>query len=194
MRSSLTSSIFIALAITVGCQPLPRAPRGGDVTLLPSAGLTELQPNDIAIPPIEVASKSIQAPDLTIRTAFQRALVQRRYAPLSLESVDRRVVDASYQPGNLREDAVLQIIVHRWDESHWESSRDIFADIEVRLIDAAHPEKAPLWGGRLEQKLRGYPYETQVTNRQTLIQVLCDDYASEVLGALPTRSTSPEAP
>ena len=68
------------------------------------------------------------------------------------------------------------------------------ADVEVRLVDAARPEGEPLWAGRLEQKLRGYPYANQYTNQNALIQRLCDDYAAEVLGALPARKASPERP
>ena len=199
MRSPLLFPILVALSTGTlagsflgACQPLPPAPRGLDVTVLPSEGLEDRQPNDVAIPPIELQDPGIKAPDLALRIAFQRALVQRHYAPLSLESVDRRVVDASYQPGNLREDAVLQVLVHRWDASHWDSSRDIFADVEVRLVDATRPDGEPLWAGRLEQKLRGYPYASRYTNQAALIQRLCDDYAADVLGALPARAASPQ--
>ncbi len=133
---TVLSGCLAAGIVSLGCQQLPPEPPGHDVQVLASAGLEQANPNDIAIAPIRLGEPTIHAPEQLLREAFQKALLKRRYSPLALEAVDRRVVNASYDAGDLREDAVMEITVQRWATGFWNATDEIDASVEVRLIDA----------------------------------------------------------
>jgi hypothetical protein len=190
MRPLVTVACLVSLAL--GCQDLPHRPRGHDVQVVGAQGLSQVNPNDIAIAPVEVADADAVVPEQELRTAFQKALIERRYSPLALEEVDRHVIDAAYRAGELREDAVLQIVIDRWDTSLWNTSDQIDAAVSVRLLDARGTAGAPLWEAKLERILHAYEAPGGSTSTLPVLQRICDRFAGDLLAALPLRQAVPE--
>ncbi len=190
MRPLTTLACLGLLAL--GCQDLPSRPRGHDVQVIGTQGLSQANPNDIAIAPLEIADADALVPEPELRTAFQKALIQRRYSPLALEAVDRQVIDAAYRPGDLREDAVLQIVIERWDTSLWNTSDQIDAAVSVRLLDARGTTGSPLWEAKLERILYGYEAPGSSVSSVPTLQRICDRFAGDLMAALPLREAVPE--
>jgi hypothetical protein len=188
------SALIGSLAATLflfGCQQLPAKPRGQDVQVVSAGELEKANPNDIAIAPIRLAEPTLHVPEQLLREAFQHALLQRRYSPLALEAVDRRVIDASYKPGELREDAVLEITVERWKSGPWNATDQIDASVGARLVDARDSGGAVLWEGKLDRVLRGMEVTGPYGAEPATLGRLCDLLAADLLAALPPRSTGP---
>ncbi len=141
--------LLLGLFLAAGCQELPKVP-GKNVDELYRGGLESVQPADVVVAPVLNESSSNRTPQQAMRQAFQTALVKRRYSPLALEYVDRRVVEAAYTPGALQEDAVLQVTIREWDMSRWDSHGEVGATVEAWMLAADGTE---LWGGRLTRKL-----------------------------------------
>lgn len=178
------------VALASGCRTVPTVP-GAGVQVLYSGTLQEVRPVDVVVAPVENASGSSEVPAEALRAAFGRNLVKRRYSPLALPYVDRQVVEASYTPGSLREDAVLQIVVQRWDTSLWESKGAIDVSVEAWMLDAAQPGRAELWGGRLEERLMLQQELSSFGSQTALFDVVAERIATRILEAMPPRPVGP---
>jgi len=192
MRASLTSLLALVLpsALLIGaCHSVP--PRYGDsVRPLASQGLQEANPNDVVVMPV-VYEAMASAPDELLREAFHGQLPIKRYAPVSLDYTDSRAVAASYMPGACDEDAVLEIVIHRWDSDLWKLRSALDVDIEVRILDAAGQQGLPLWAARLDQRFDfGGKGQTFASERQRM-RFACDAIARELLADLPARRAEP---
>lgn len=181
----------LAALCAAACQQLPE-PKGRDVRVLEVGRLEQVNPNDIVVAPLQIASEeALSLPEQKIRAAFVSALVRRRYAPLALEYVDGGVVEASYRTGLLDEDAVCQIVVHNFDDDLWTVRRALVVDLELRMIDPADPIGEPLWAGRLEGRFDFVDEAIQYTTDTAQYQASLEHIAQELLAAMPARRTEP---
>ena len=209
MSQSLRLLIGAALVAVVaaGCQTTPRLP-GRDVDVLtPGSALAERNPVDIAVAPVVTTEDARTAPTTLLRRATRRALVRRRYSPLSddlvMEAIPRTIeasadlsggsftVDAGYVPGRLGEDAIFELNVYRWDDSAWRVRNRVMVGIEGRMIDPSDPMGTPLWDGRLERVIDVSSQLNPAMVGDRALGVLCDEVMRELLARMPARS--PEA-
>ena len=174
--------------LTAACEALPEPP-GLHVEQLYSGRLEQVQPMDVVIAPVIDESGHKRVPIGELRQAFQVALLKRRYTPLALEYVDRRVVEAAYRPGSLQEDAVLEITVRDWDLSRWDSAREITVEVEAWMLLAE--DGSQLWGGRLSRTL---DLALERDRHETDVQALrlgCELIAGELMEVMPARTPRP---
>lgn len=184
-----------ALAWLVGglapaCHVTPDPPQRY-VEVLYRGTLEEAQPNDVVVPPVQNTSGEPQVPEGVLRAAFVRTLAKRRYAPLALEYVDRQVIEASYPPGSLGEQAVLQVEVRKWDTSRFSSHAVIDVEIEAWMLDADQPGRAELWGARIARSIDLSTDTARYASARLLFESVCDDLAADLLEAMPARSPQP---
>ncbi len=152
--------------------------------------LSTVRPVEVVVPPIRDATGDGTLPLAELRAAFQRGLVQRRYTPLALAFVDNNigVAEASYRPGALGEQAVLDVTVTGWDLSRWRSHATLTVDIDIWMLDATDPDLAKaLWGGHvtrevdLSRERSNYLSDEELTRRALAVAV------EGILASLPPR-------
>jgi hypothetical protein len=178
-----------AASLLVGCQTQPRI-IGAKVQVQPEGRLAAVNPSDIAIAPVENLSPSPGVPELDLRRAVSTFLPRKRYSPLRLENVDGAVVGvspATYKPGTLREDAVLELTVHAWDDTLWDLRRTLTVDIEARLVESAGQGGPALWTGRLSQRFDLTSAHSETGSGALLMRPACDRIIEELLAPLPSR-------
>lgn len=196
MTSATGSRLAAALApltvclgfVFAGCQSLPEPP-GRNVQELYHGTLEDARPMDVVVAPIIDLSLDGGVPELELRQAFQRNLIKRRYSALALPYTDRRVVNASYKPGALEEDAILQVTIREWDLSRWDSNSELSVKVEAWMLSSA--DDVELWGGLLEKT---FYLEREVRNRATQKGVLketAEEIARELLEVMPARTPQP---
>ncbi len=182
--SRRTSWIALACAATLAaCNELPRR-RGESVE--------KRNPIDLVVAPVENATGDKSVPLASLREAFQKGLVRRRYTPLALEYVDRKVVDAAYTPGSLKEEAVLQVTIEAWDKTLLDTRGALLVKAHARLIDAENPTNGQLWGGFIDHRFDLEAEREQFSTEAALLDYACGRIAEEVLAALPARNTGPD--
>jgi len=196
IRSILASrrSSLLALACAaslVACNELPHR-RGESVQTVSSGKLEKRNPIDLVVAPVENASGDASVPIVALREAFQKGLVRRHFSPLALDYVDRKVVDAAYTPGSLKEEAVLQITVESWDASLLDTRGALVVKAHVRLIDAENPTNGQLWGGFLDHRFDLESVREKFSTQEQLLAYACAQIADEMLAALPARSGGPD--
>ncbi|MFT4538847.1 MAG: hypothetical protein ACI841_003389 [Planctomycetota bacterium] len=189
---TLASFLALSACVAVGCQQIPHR-YGRNVVVLPSGGLPDASPSDIVVAPVIIADASNMGdvPEEALRAAFQRFLPLRRYTPLALDYVDERAVEASYTHGACDEEAVIEIVIHRWDDTFWDSRGTIDAVVEARFVDATGTYSQPLWAGRLEQVMNAGGSRESHSSSDRLISAVCDEVARELLEDLPARKVEP---
>jgi len=189
LLSARPLAAVVLAALCAGCHNLPDRP-GANAEQLLRGTLESTRPIDVAVAPVVNRSGSEGVPLADLRQAFHAGLVKRRYSPLALEYVDRHVVEASYAPGAVDEDAVLRVEVTVWDASRWKSHGVLAVEIEAWMLDARDGGN-PLWGGRLTRKLslaqdrKGYATEAMH------LREISADLAQELLEVLPARAARP---
>lgn len=201
------AAVISALTLTA-CQTTPRI-KGRDTQVLAQGRLAALNPTDIAVAPVILASADISAPVDHIRRGAQYSLATRLYSPLSADIVDQSIgggvdagpltftpgtVNASYVPGDLAEDAVLEIFVERWDSTNWDIRRSVDVAIEVRMIDPRDPTGPELWAARIDRK---FDFTSSIETRiggSKATQVACNKIFRELMAKLPVRDTTVESP
>jgi len=179
----------LALLVGAACQDLPTIP-GDDVQVLQVGALESLNPGDVVVVPVQTAVEGMKVPELQLRKAVSGALASRRYSPLDLAFVDSRLVEASHAFGSLGEEAVCQIIVHKWSERLWTTGRALEVDVELRMIDPSTPDGPVLWAGRLPTRI-DVTAEESTMNPQQLYRFAIAKMADELVAAMPRRVTRP---
>lgn len=200
------AAVISALTLTA-CQTTPRI-KGRDTQVLAQGRLAALNPSDIAVAPVILASADIKAPVEYIRRGAQYGLATRLYSPISTEIIDQSLgegmdngpvsftpgtIQASYVPGDLAEDAVLEIYIERWDTTNWDIRRNVDVAIEVRMIDPRDPTGPELWAARLD---KNFDFTSTIETRTTgakATQAACDRIFRELLAKLPVRDTTPRS-
>ena len=164
--------------------------------MLAGTGLEDLNPGDVAVAPVVVHMEDESqrhrdaVPQWGLREAMQRALVRRRYSPLSLDFVDSRVVNASYGAGDVGEQAVCESLVHAWSERYWSTERQLDVDVEVRMVDpSAAAGSTPLWAARMDGMV-GLNSITNYTSEEALRAAILDEIALELMARMPARNLS----
>ena len=177
----------LAFVLVAGCHSLPETP-GRHAEILVEGRLAERNPADVAVLPVVNKTGNTAVPLNVIRHTFYKGLVERRYSPINLEFVDRKVVDASYQPGALQEDAALKIYLTEWDDSSWETHRRIGIAADVFLLDSRPIDaNQELWGWRVRQEISVAADQARYALEEDLIKLAIQRYTDEVLGGLPLR-------
>lgn len=187
MTRPIFAIAFAALAFTA-CNTVPRAP-GSATRSTSSEPVLARSPIEVAVAPVVNASGA-QLPADELRVAFQKELVERRYSPLALEFVDRKVVDASYTPGASDESATLTILIDKWDSSLWTTHSAITARITASLVDARGPGGV-LWTATADQRFDFTAVREHLSTEGARIRFACDGIAAEVLARLPARTAKP---
>lgn len=182
-------ALVSALALALGaCASVPKQPGYEVEPLLDDPRLGEKNPSDIVVLPVENQTEDPAVPVEDLRRYFYEGLVGRHYSPLALDYVDRQVVEASYSPGALDEEAVLQVQITDWDESRWKTRHVLRIGADVWLLDAdpaaAEPE---LWGGHLEKSLGVDASRPSQSSTARLKDLAVRRFVEEVLQALPRR-------
>ena len=191
-RPSPFSSLFaVACAVAfVACSEVPRR-RGEAVQTVASDKLATDSPVEVVVAPIENATGNSGVPLAMLRDAFQQGLVRRRYSPLALEYVDRKVVDATYAPGSLQEQAVLLVNIETWDTSLFETRGALVVKARARLVDARNPANGQLWSGAVDHRFDLEAEREKFSTSETFLRYACGQVADEILAALPARNTAP---
>ncbi len=184
------ASLIAALAIAASsCQELPRQ-TGTRVQILERGRIESVNPNDIAVVPLVLADENLRVPT-ELRAAFQRGLIKRRYTPLSLEYVDSSVIEATYDPGRLQEDAICEVTVHHWDSTLWDARTALFVDLEMRMIDPEDPDGPPLFAARLPGRFDFGGESHRYATDNARLSAACDHLVEEMLSVMPPRHTGP---
>ncbi|MEM9799679.1 MAG: hypothetical protein AAGA20_05080 [Planctomycetota bacterium] len=203
MKSANRTLIVVAVLIGGGtaCQTTPRL-AGRDVDVVADGRQLEaINPVDIAVLPVQVTAPAVNAPTETLRRAAMKGLVRRRYSPLAAEIVDDRMasagsgvgaIEASYTPGDLAEDAVLEVTVLRWAAPSWDIRREVDVELEARLIDPRDPLGPDLWAARIDRKFSATSGTTVPVPEARAMQEACDSIFTELFAQLPPRDLSIE--
>lgn len=179
---ALTALLFAA------CNDIPKS-RGSAVRTTDTQRVQEQSPIEVAVAPIVNASGA-NVPTGELRTSFQKELVERRYSPLALEFVDRKVVDAAYTPGASQESATLSITIEKWDSSLWTTHGAITARITASLIDARGSGDV-LWSATADQRFDFNQLREHLSTEGARVRYACDAIAAELLARLPARTPRP---
>jgi hypothetical protein len=180
------------VSLATACNHLP-SPPGDSVTTNKGSTLEQKSPIEVAVAPITDSSGNPALPRADLRSAFQTALVQRRYSPIALELVDSKVVNAAYRPGALEEQAVLLLDVQRWDTHLWDARNVIEVTIRARMVDPENPA-GELWSGVLEERFDFGEIHDQFTTESALQRYACGQIANELMEAMPARQPTPGKP
>lgn len=191
MSPRILVPVLALFCSATACNTMPKRP-DENVTAAKGSTLEQKSPIDVAVAPIGDSSGNAELPRAELRSAFQAALVGRRYSPIALDLVDSKVVNASYRPGALEEQAVLLIDVERWDTHLWSTHNVIETTIRARMVDPANPA-GELWSGRLDKRFDFTDVQEQYTTEGALRKHACLAIAAELLGAMPARQATPAA-
>lgn len=187
MVATLCLAATLSLGTLSSCGPT-RPPRGLDNPNLVVGPLATVNPLDIVVLPITNNTGRDNLPVDEIRKSFHAGLVRQRYSPLSLTYVDERVVDAAYAPGTLQEQAILQVIIHEWDDTQWSSRQRLRIAGEVYLLDARNPDpRQPLWGGKVDRRVDLFQDSPGLSSTSVAISHAVQRFAGDVLASLPPR-------
>lgn len=196
-------TIAVAVVLLGGgaaCQTQPRL-IGRDVEVLNQGRIAALNPADVAVAPVLAAETVVDAPLGRIRRAAQNGLVLRRYSPLANSIVDDAIgegteapgigtVEASYLPGDLGEDAVLEVVVERWNDANWGIRGALDVALQARMIDAKDPLGPSLWEARIDKTFQFGRERRRTAGGAIQIQNACDSIMAELFSKLPARDTS----
>lgn len=194
-----TTKLIPFLLLLAACQTTPPFTLHASLRVRPE--LDELKPADIAILPIEDATKSkVVTPHLdAMRAHLAAALIQRHYSPLSQTLVDLRLretgvqngsspVDAAHQrsvAGRFGEDALLGITILDWDESALMNDAMVSFTTRVSLLHSA--TQKVLWSGTVDgivhASVDGVPPQRRADRASAAVKV----FAEALIGKLPER-------
>jgi hypothetical protein len=182
-----TALLVLSTLALAACADVPK-PKGSAVRSSDPACIAEVSPLEIAVAPV-VNAAGRDVPQQDLRVAFHRALVERRYSPLALEYVDRKVVDAAYTPGAAEESATMTITIEKWDASLWATHGAVTAKMSVQIVDPKGG--AVLWSGTTDRRFDFPDVRENLSTERARIQYACNQIASEILTRLPSRTARP---
>lgn len=188
IRNAFVPAFALAALVLSGCNDIPKGP-GSAVKTTPTDRVKEEAPIEVAVAPVVNASGA-SLPSAELRLAFQKVLVERRYSPLSLEYVDRKVVDAAYTPGASQESATLTITIESWDSSLWTTHGAIKARMTAALVDARGGGDV-LWSATADQRFDFPEIREHLSTESARVRFACDRIAAELLARLPARVAKP---
>jgi hypothetical protein len=186
-------SLFLAAcALALSFAPACNAPvkqHGFDNEGLVTGRLAAVNPLDVVVLKPENHTGRNDVPLDLLRRELQSELVTLRYSPLALDYVDKSAIPASYRPGALGEQGVLQTFITGWDDSHWRSNGRLVIDADIYLLDSADPatERA-LWGGHVTRTLEMAAARESTATQEALLHQAVARFVGETLASLPPRN------
>lgn len=187
-------ALLATTAALSSCGPT-RPPRGIDNPDLVTGSLTQANPLDIVVMPIQNNTGRANLPLAELRKEFHAGLIRQRYSPLALEYVDQKTVEASYAPGALDEQAILQVIINNWDDSQVRTMSRLQIQGEVYLLDPKNPDpRQPLWGGKVDRRVDLTQSATTIANPKAFTDLAVKTFAADVLASLPPRNPERTSP
>jgi hypothetical protein len=178
----------------VSCAPT-RPPRGLDNPNLVVGSLERVNPLDIVVLPIQNNTGRDNLPLAQMRKDFHAGLVRQKYSPLSLDYVDSRVVEAAYTPGDLQEQAILQVFINNWDDSQWRTMSRLHIEAEIYLLDSRNPDpRQPLWGGKVDRRINLANAAPGLANSSLALAQAVEQVTADVLASLPPRNPERATP
>ncbi|MCC7012605.1 MAG: hypothetical protein IT454_08600 [Planctomycetes bacterium] len=188
LRRALLAVLCSVPAIAVSACIAPQYPLGADNDQLSVGRLRSVWPVEVVVPPVKNVSGEDDLPLERFRSELRRGLVHRRYTPLAQGFVDRSITEASYRPGSLGEQAVLEVTITGWNTSRWRSHAALTVDLDIVMLDATDPDPSKaLWGGHatrnvdLSRERNSYLSEAALLDRAVEVAV------EGVLASLPRR-------
>ena len=152
--------------------------------------LSRVQPSDVVVAPIINKTGQVDdIPGIELRRAFQSSLIARFYSAMALPYTDLRVRDAAYKPGSLYEDAVLQIVVNKWDLARWEEHREVVVDLEAWML--APTDSTQLWGGQFKKTFYLGREMAHLATEKGAFAETAQLIATELLEIMPARVRQP---
>lgn len=190
--------LFLAALGSIGwlaaCGPT-RPPRGLDNPNLIVGSLSQVNPLDIVVLPIKNTTGREGLPLAQLRQSFCSGMVRQKYSPLALDFVDARVVEAAYKPGDMQEQAILQVSINTWDDSQWHSMSRLHIEAEIYLLDSKNPDpRQPLWGGKVDRRIDLARELPTLPNLNAAMNLAIEQFTSNVLASLPPRNPEKTGP
>lgn len=185
MIRPLHAAVAAFALLAASCTQLPKTP-GGEVRSSGAALLEQRSPLEIVVAPVEGVAGT---PTEDLRIGFQQALVARRYSPIALRYVDKKVVDASYKAGTLSEQAVFETKVSRFDTSLFDTNGAIHVALVVKMVDAN--DGTVLWTGSVDRRYDFSGSKEQYATNSARMRAVCESIANEVMEAMPARNPVP---
>ncbi len=186
MIRPLNAALLVSSLVFVACTQLPKPPADGGVRTSGSALLEARSPMEVVVAPVQ---GDAYVPGDELRQGIQQALIARRYSPLALRQVDKKVVDAGYKSGSLAEQAVFETKVARFDTSLFDTNGAITVSMTMRMVDSA--DGAVLWTGSVERRFDCSSHKDQYATSAARLRAACEYITGEVLEALPARNPVP---
>lgn len=191
LRSILatTSLAFLFLA----CSSIRTLPPGADNPDLHVGSLRQMNPLEVAVLPVQNNTGKADLPLDVLRGDLYQVLLQRYYTPLALTFVDQQVgvAEASYVPGTLQEDAVMQMFLTKWDDTNWQSRAELVIEGDIYLLDVSDPDPTrALWGGRFSRRVSVANERASASNAADLMNRAVDRFVDQILASLPVRDPS----
>lgn len=181
-----TSLAFLLLA----CSSIRTLPPGADNPDLHVGSLRQKNPLEVAVLPVQNNTGKADLPLDLLREDLYQVLLKRYYTPLALTFVDQQagVAEASYVPGTLQEDAVMQMFLTRWDDTNWQSRAELVIDGDIYLLDASDPDPTrALWGGKFSRRVSVANERASASNAADLMDRAVDLFVEQILASLPVR-------
>lgn len=183
LRLAILTLLAVSFSSCAG--PLTQPARPFPFTELGSqAGLDAQPPTDVLVRPVHDQSGTERVPTESLQKTLTVGLVDRLYSPVAGSPAEGSAMEAAMPTGI---DAILQVVVTRWDETHLVGAGRIEIEAEARLLDGRNAGRALLWGVSL-----GRPIEIPSRIRQQLTTAevrarAAGDFAKEVLALIPER-------
>lgn len=183
-----------SLGVFTACGPT-RPPKGIDNPNLITGSLTQVNPLDVVVLPIQNDTGRANLPLADLRKAFHAGLIRQRYSPLALEYVDAKTVEAAYAPGAMNEQAILQVILQKWDDSQVRTMSRLQIQGEIYLLDAKNPDpRQPLWGGKVDRTVNLASNVASISSGKAFNDLVVKTFAEDVLASLPARNPERTSP
>lgn len=181
-------AFVLSALVLAACNDIPKT-RGSAVRTTDKERVQTQSPIEVAVAPVVNASGA-SLPSSELRSSFQTELVDRRYSPLALDFVDRKVVDAAYTPGAAQENATLLITVEKWDTSLWSTHGAITTRMTASLLDAKGAGEV-LWSATTDQRYDFLQQNEHLSTEGARVKNACDAIAADLLARLPARTPRP---
>ena len=170
--------LLLGAVAAAGCQSPLRDPGTEEFRLAP--GFESRRPSDVAVLPVAGTLPEGRADAL--REALRDRLRDLRYAPVRSRTVDQ--TPKEFRPGG--PNAVLEVVVTRWDEAGMWGNGSLHASAEVRLYGAGSAE--PLYRAVLASvTVRASFVARTMDDRPRTYGQAAEELAEALLKGLPTK-------
>lgn len=192
MTRNLLACFFLLAAGSAlgGCANLPFEPeRPFPFTEFVADGpLEAVRPVDLLVAPVHNQTGVTAVPLEPLRNSLMKELVGRLYTPLSRQWSDGRAAEASFDPNAPGVDAILQVVVTRWDESLLDSHGAVLVEAEARLLHGGVASRPVLWAVDVGRRLEASGRQRERLAASEVRARMAEDLAREILELLPERN------